>query len=58
MEQNYSQAFVYVKQAADMGLVDACKMIAYFYEEGIGCAKNPVKAKEYRDKTVVKDDSE
>ena len=57
VEQNYSQAFVYVKQAADMGLVDACKMIAYFYEEGIGCDKNPVKAKEYRDKTVVKDDS-
>lgn len=57
VEQNYNQAFVYVKKAADMGLVDACKMIAYFYEEGIGCAKNPVKAKEYRDKTVVKDDS-
>ena len=57
VDQNYSQAFVYVKQAANMGLIDACKMIAFFYEEGIGCDKNPVKAKEYRDKTVVKDDN-
>lgn len=57
VDRSYDQAFVYVKQAADMGLVDACKTIAYFYEEGIGCDKNPVKAKEYRDKTVVKDDS-
>lgn len=57
VEQSNSQAFVYVKKAADMGLVDACKMIAYFYEEGIGCHKDPEKAKEYWDKTVVKDDS-
>ena len=57
VEQNYDQAFVYVKKAADMGLVEACNAIAYLYEKGIGCDKNPVKAKEYRDKTVVKDDS-
>jgi len=52
VDQSYSQAFVYVKKAADMGLIDACTLIVYFYEEGIGCDKNPVKAKEYRDKTV------
>ena len=56
VDQSYGQAFVYVKQAADMGLIDACSLIAYFYEEGIGCDKNPVKAKEYRDKTIVKSD--
>lgn len=58
MRQNYDQAFVYVKKAADMGLVDACAALAYFYEEGIGCNKNPVKAKEYKDKTKAKNEKE
>ena len=55
MEKSYGQAFVYVKKAADMGLIDACNVLAYFYENGIGCDKNPQKAKEYKDRTVVKD---
>ena len=55
MDKSYSQAFVYVKKAADMGLIDACNVLAYFYENGIGCDKNPQKAKEYKDRTVVKD---
>ena len=42
--------------AADMGNVDACGVLSYFYENGIGCNKDPEKAKEYRDKTVAKED--
>lgn len=56
VEKNRSQAFVYVKKAADKGFIDACRTLAYFYEDGIGCDKDPVKAKEYRDKTVAKED--
>ena len=44
------QAFVYAKKAADNGYVDAYNLMAYLYENGIGCDKNPQKAKEYRDK--------
>ena len=53
MDKNTDQAFVYIKKAADMGNVDACNKIAYFYENGIGCDKDPQKAKEYRDKTIA-----
>lgn len=53
-----SQAFVYTKMAADAGDIDACANLAYFYENGIGCQKNPQKAKEYRDKTIAKDDKD
>lgn len=53
LEKNYSQAFIYVKKAADNGIVDACAMLAYFYENGIGCSKNPKEAKKYKDMTNV-----
>lgn len=56
--KDFGQAFVYVKKAADMGVVDACSMVAYFYENGIGCDKNPQKAKEYKDKTAVNSEKE
>lgn len=55
-EKNNDQAFVYMQKAADMGHVDACRVLSYFYENGIGVAKNPQKAKEYKDKTVAKSD--
>ena len=54
--KDVGQAFVYVKKAADMGLVDACNFLAYLYENGIGVDKDPHKAKEYRDKTIVNED--
>lgn len=53
VNKDYTQAFVYIKKAADMGLVDACSSLAYLYENGIGIDKNPQKAKEYRDKTIA-----
>ncbi len=56
-DRDYGQAFVYIKKAADMGHIDACKATSYFYENGIGVEKNPQKAKEYKDKTSVEDDN-
>ena len=56
VDKSIEQAFVYIKKAADLGLVDACESIAYFYENGMGCDKDPNKAKEYRDKTIASDD--
>lgn len=53
MDKSDGQAFVYIRKAADMGHIDACNRIAYFYENGIGCAKDPQKAKEYKDKTIA-----
>lgn len=53
LSKNYDQAFIYIKKAADSGLVDACSWLSFFYDKGIGCKKNPQKAKEYRDKTLV-----
>lgn len=53
IDKHSGQAFVYIKKAADMGHIDACNMIAYFYENGIGCDKDPQKAKEYKDKTTA-----
>ena len=58
MEKDEGQAFVYAKKAADLGNVDACGLLAYFYKNGIGCIKNPQKAKEYEDKTKAKEESE
>ncbi|MBR6286367.1 MAG: sel1 repeat family protein [Bacteroidaceae bacterium] len=55
-EKDDSQAFVYMKIAADQGYVDACEWLSYFYKNGIGCDKNPQKAKEYKDKTIAKED--
>lgn len=48
--QDFAQAFVYYKKAADDGWVDAYNDVADMYEKGLGCVKNPTKAKEYRDK--------
>lgn len=56
IDKHAGQAFVYIKKAADMGHIDACSLLAYFYENGIACDKNPQKAKEYKDKTVVNSD--
>lgn len=56
-EQNYSQAFTYAKLAADKGWIDACALMADFYENGIGCTKDPQKAKEYRDKTKAQENN-
>ena len=55
-DKNNDQAFIYMRKAADMGNVDACRTLAYFYENGIGVNKDPQKAKEYKDKTTVKSD--
>lgn len=52
------QSFIYYKKAADMGNIDACGVVAYFYEKGIGTSKDPQKAKEYRDKTKAKEEKE
>lgn len=57
-EQNTSLAFFYIKKAADAGLVDACGALAYLYREGIGCDKDPDKAREYENKTKAKEDLE
>lgn len=56
MKKNEDQAFVYIKKAADQGLVDACSWLSFFYDKGIGCNRDPEKAKEYKDKTVAKED--
>lgn len=55
-EKNVSQAFIYFKKSADLGNVDACSSVSYMYANGIGCQKNPQKAKEYEDKTKAKED--
>lgn len=57
-EKNDQLAFFYTQKAADAGIVDACGLLAYFYYEGIGCDKNPDKAKEYENKTKAKEDLE
>lgn len=54
LEKNLFQAFIYCKQAADMGNVEACEKLGYMYEKGLGCDRNPDKAKEYYDKTKPK----
>lgn len=50
-EKNDKQAFTYAKKAADSGIVDACGFIGYCYANGIGCEKDPKKAKKYQDMT-------
>lgn len=50
VKKDKKQAFIYAKMAADQNHPDACNMIAYLYENGIGCDKDPKKAQEYRDK--------
>lgn len=58
MGKDIHQAFVYFKKAADMGLVEACGVMSYLYERGIGCDKDPDKAKEYKDMTIAKSEKE
>ncbi len=58
MNKDNSQAFVYIKKAADMGLVDACMGVAYLYETGQGVEKDLQKAKEYRDRAAANDEKE
>ena len=53
IKQDVFQAFVYAKQAADAGWIDACEMVAYLYENGIGCHKNIAKATEYHNKASM-----
>ena len=50
VDKDKKQAFIYAKMAADQNHPDACNMVAYLYENGIGCDKDPKKAQEYRDK--------
>ena len=57
-EKNNSLAVFYIKKAADAGMIDACGWLAYFYYEGIGCDRNPDKAREYEKKTKAKEDLE
>lgn len=55
-EENVFKAFNYYKQAADIGDINACEKVSYFYSEGIGCERDPNKAKEYADKTKPKEE--
>lgn len=57
-QKDIAQSFIYYKKAADMGDIDACGVVAYFYDKGIGTSKDPQKAKEYRDKTKAKEEKE
>ena len=47
------QSFIYMKKAADAGYFDAYAVMAYFYENGMGCEKDPEKAKEYKVKAGI-----
>lgn len=49
-EKDEKQAFIYAKKSADLGDVDACQYVAYFYDNAIGCNKDPIEAQKYRDK--------
>lgn len=57
-DKNDNQAFIYMKKAADQGDVDACENLSYFYANGIGCDKDPNKAREYENKTKAKENLE
>lgn len=58
VEKNERQAFTYIKIAADAGIVDASALVAYMYENAIGCDKDVNEAKKYRDKAKAKEDDE
>ena len=53
IKQDRFQAFVYAKNAADAGWIDACDLVSYLYEHGIGCDKDIAKAKEYKNKASM-----
>lgn len=55
-EKNEVQAFTYIKMAADKGVVDACKVLAYMYNNAIGCNKDINAAKKYQDMAKPKED--
>ncbi len=55
-EKNDTQAFVYIKKAADNGVVDACEAMAYMYNNAIGCNKDINAAKKYQDMAKPKED--
>lgn len=57
-EQDIWQAFFYFKKAADAGYIDACTLVSYMYENGLGCDKNPKEAKRYKDMTKAEPDKE
>lgn len=55
-EKNDVQAFAYIKKAADNGIVDACNLLAYMYNNAIGCNKDINAAKKYQDMAKPKED--
>jgi len=58
VEKNENQAFIYAKMAADQNHPDACNMVAYMYDNKIGCDKDPIKAQEYRDRVKPQEKKE
>ena len=58
VKKDDNQAFIYAKMAADQGHADACNMVAYMYDNKIGCDKDPIKAQEYRDKVKPQEKKE
>lgn len=58
VKKDHNQAFIYAKMAADQDHADACNMVAYMYENKIGCDKDPKKAQEYRDKVKPQESKE
>lgn len=58
VKKDEKQAFIYAKMAADQDHPDACNMVAYMYDNNIGCDKDPKKAQEYRDKVKPKDNKD
>lgn len=55
--KNYTEAFVYYKNAADMGNAYAQSWMGYFYRYGIGTKTNFTKAIEYFEKAANQGDS-
>ena len=50
IKKNENQGFVYAKLAADQGQPDACEIVAYCYNKGMGTNRDPKKAEEYLNK--------
>ncbi|MDO4991648.1 MAG: tetratricopeptide repeat protein, partial [Prevotellaceae bacterium] len=55
-EKNDIQSFIYSKQAADKGIVDACRAVAYMYQQGIGCRKDLEESKKYEEMGKAKEE--
>ena len=58
VKKDEKQAFIYAKIAADQDHPDACNLVAYMYDNNIGCDKDPKKAQEYRDKVKPQEKKE